>query len=205
VEGAQGAATVQEISDTGITLEVDWRELQSTRLPVRVILGHPRPPVLQRLLRDLTALRVAEIHVFVGELSEAAYLESSIWNKTDSLIREGLSQGMHTAPPALFRWRTLSDALQAVISASRVPLSTGPRVYGAVRSPTVNLTALLAEIRESPVPDVVVAIGPERGFVPEEETLLTSRGFTGVGMGTSTLRTETATIILAGAVCSALS
>lgn len=205
VEGAQGSATVTHISDTGVTLRVAWGVARSTRLPVRVILGHPRPPVLQRLLRDLTALRVAEIHVFVGELSESSYLDSSIWDKTDALIREGLSQGMHTAPPGLFRWRSLANAVDAVLSASNGPVSTGHRVYGAVRSPAQNLTALLAEIRESPNPGAVLAIGPERGLVPEEEQHLTERGFSGVGLGSSTLRTETATIILAGAVCASLS
>ncbi|MFW5828236.1 MAG: RsmE family RNA methyltransferase, partial [Alkalispirochaeta sp.] len=196
VEGAVGSAIVREISEAGITLQVDWHPTQSTCLPARIILGHPRPPVLQRLIRDLTALRVDEIHIFRGDLSEASYLESSVWNKTDSLIREGLSQGMHTAPPALFRWRSLSDAVDAVLSRPHSSAQTEHRVYGAVRSPARSLTTLLSEIRESPSCDVIMAIGPERGFVPAEKTLLTTRGFYGVGMGDSTLRTETATIIL---------
>ncbi|MFW5693786.1 MAG: RsmE family RNA methyltransferase [Alkalispirochaeta sp.] len=205
VDGVQGSATVADISESGITLHAHWHEVRSTALPVRLLVGHPRPPVLQRLLRDLTALRVAEIHVFVGTLSESAYLESSVWNKIDHVIRDGLSQGAHTAAPTVRRWRSLSHALDALRTPPEFPDGTTHRVYGALATPPTPLVEVLAEIQASSYPNAVVAIGPERGFTSQEEQLLSHNGFTGVGLGQSTLRTETATIILTGAICSTLS
>lgn len=203
--GERGCATVTESSEDGITLHVEWDDDQSEVLPVSVLVGHPRPPVLQRLLRDLAALRVAEIHVFVGALSEASYLESSLWSKTDQVIREGLSQGMHTSPPVLHRWRSLPAALDGVGQGGRAS-PPAVQVYGAVAPPSRDLPGLLMEIKDAHgARGAVVAIGPERGFTSDEVSALTDNGFTGVDLGRSTLRTETAAIVLVGAVCAALS
>lgn len=206
VRGERGTATLTESTDAGITLQVEWETDRSETLPVTVLLGHPRPPVLQRVLRDLTALRVGEIHVFVGALSEASYLGSSLWNKTDQVIRDGLSQGMHTAPPALHRWKSLSAALDWLLTEQLSYRSAPYQVFGALEPDARSLPGVLSDIeRSDSVSRVVVAIGPERGFTPEEEKLLIDHRFSGVRLGQSTLRTETATIILAGAACAALS
>jgi RsmE family RNA methyltransferase len=206
VGGGRGTATLTESTETGITLQVDWEDDHSESLPVTVLVGHPRPPVLQRLLRDLTALRVGEIHVFVGVLSEASYLGSSLWNKTDQVIRDGLSQGMHTAAPSLHRWKSLSAALDSMLTEQQVHPSATYRVFGALDPEARSLPGVLSEIeRTGSIARVVVAIGPERGFTAEEKQLLMDHRFSGVHLGRSTLRTETATILLAGAACAALS
>ncbi len=206
VGGARGFATLVETSEAGLTLRATWEQDRSDSLPVTVVLGHPRPPVLQRLLRDLAALRVSEIHVFVGALSEASYLGSSLWDRTDQVIRDGLSQGMHTAPPALYRWKSLSAALQGVEERAQVSGSAVHRIYGAVNPPAEMLPQFLLRLQNADAPGrAVVAIGPERGFTADEERHLVDHHFSAVHLGTSTLRTETATIILAGAVCASLS
>ncbi|MEX2445416.1 MAG: RsmE family RNA methyltransferase [Alkalispirochaeta sp.] len=206
VGGRRGSATVTEISPTGITLQATWEADRNDLLPVAVLVGHPRPPVLQRLLRDLTALRVAEIHVFTGALSDASYLDSSLWRKTDRVIREGLSQGMHTAPPTLRRWASLAVVLKAMAGGPWESNLSEVRAYGAIGSPARTLPDFIVEVQDSRTAGgVAIAIGPERGFTPDEETLLSDHGFSAVGLGSSTLRTETATIILAGAVCATLS
>lgn len=205
VSGVRGSATLVETNAAGLTLQATWEQERSESLPVSVIIGHPRPPVLQRLLRDLTALRVGEIHVFVGALSEASYLGSSLWDRTDQVIRDGLSQGMHTAPPALYRWRSLSAALQGVQERAQISGSATHRIYGAVNPPAETLPQFLPRLHGGESPSrAVVAIGPERGFTAEEQRLLVDHHFSAVHLGRATLRTETATIILAGAVCASL-
>lgn len=206
VGGARGSATLVEITEAGLTLQATWNHAPSGTLPVSVVIGHPRPPVMQRLLRDLATLRVGEIHVYVGALSEASYLGSGLWERTDQVIREGLSQGMHTAPPALYRWKSLSAALHGMDARSVASGGAVHRAYGAVSRPAWSLPDWLSRIAHTEDPcGAMVAIGPERGFTPEEQALLRDHRFTGVHLGSSTLRTETATIVLAGAVCAALS
>lgn len=205
VNGARGSATLVETTEEGLTLQATWEQERSESLPVTVVIGHPRPPVLQRLLRDLTALRVGEIHVFVGALSEASYLGSSLWDRTDQVLRDGLSQGMHTAPPALFRWKSLSAALQGVEERAQISGLATHRIYGAVNPPAETLPQFLLRLESVDASGgAVVAIGPERGFTADEQRLLVDHHFSAVHLGSSTLRTETAAIILAGAVCASL-
>jgi hypothetical protein len=91
-------------------------------------------PVLRRLWRDLTSIRVARIDVFVGDLAEQSYLASSIWQSVDAAVREGLSQGMHTVPPVITRWRSLDALLSEQRTRSRSPNRRGRRdpVFGHV-------------------------------------------------------------------------
>jgi RsmE family RNA methyltransferase len=54
----------------------------------------------------------------------------------------------------------------------------------------------LADVRVAPAQRVVLAVGPEGGFVPYEIEALERAGFRAASMGGRTLRVETATVAL---------
>ncbi len=217
--GPLGEATVIENGAGGFDLTPVWRETPLPSLPITVLVGHPRPPVLRRLWRDLAAMRVARVEVFAAELSERSYLTSSVWEHVDDAIADGLSQGGHSTPPTVTSRRSLRDALVSIRATDPDgPDTAGPDTAGARRffgslaaadTPGLltlpealsSIAARSAAVTES---GVVVAVGPERGFTAAEEASLVAAGFCGVRLGRSILRTETATILLAGAACAAV-
>jgi 16S rRNA U1498 N3-methylase RsmE len=77
-----GQAICRGLSGGHLILDFPSREElvpDSGPLPLTVLLGQPRPPVMQRLLKDLGALGVARILVVASELSEKSYMQSRLW------------------------------------------------------------------------------------------------------------------------------
>jgi 16S rRNA (uracil1498-N3)-methyltransferase len=161
---------------------------------VTVVLGHPRPPVLKRLWRDLASLGVREIRVFHGELGERSYGTSSAWENPGRWLTEGVSQGAHTMMPELSRYGSLREALTRDTSA---PEPSERRFFGNLeRSGAMNPREI--GHGASPAAFARVCIGPERGLTSGEHVLLQEFGYQPVYLGPRTLRTETATVILTG-------
>jgi 16S rRNA (uracil1498-N3)-methyltransferase len=214
VNGPRGTGVLTRLDDRSLVIEATWPDRDQPTLqplPIRLILGHPRPPVLRRLWRDLTSIRVARIDVFVGDLAEQSYLASSIWQSVDAAVREGLSQGMHTVPPVITRWRSLDALLSGTKDAVPIPESGAAgaiRLFGHVGGEDTrrvsSLSTLASALQETADPSVTIAVGPERGFTERELTVLERAGFRGIGMGPSVLRTETATIALTASAAALL-
>ncbi len=197
INGPTGIATLRSIDRAGVVLDARWGESSQRPLDVHVLLGHPRPPVLRRLWRDLASMRVASITAFIGELSERSYLKSSVWDGCERAVWEGMSQGGHTALPVVHRVDDLASAIAET--------DDGRRRIVALPGGTTSLAALLDEIAsERETGPIHLCVGPERGFTVDEEALLLGNGFRAVALGSSVLRTETATILLCGSVCATL-
>ncbi|TVR69436.1 MAG: RsmE family RNA methyltransferase [Spirochaetaceae bacterium] len=204
VNGPTGRARVTTIEREEILLEATWSDepgsaARASGPPVTVILGHPRPPVLKRLWRDLASLGVASIRVFSGELGERSYLTSSAWNDPGQWLREGLSQGGHTALPRLDRFSGLAEAIRAESCDER---EEPARFFGCLSGAgTLSIRGMVERIPAAP--SVHLCIGPERGLTEREEALLRAARFFPVTLGPHILRTEVAAILLAGNACGA--
>ncbi|WP_018526796.1 16S rRNA (uracil(1498)-N(3))-methyltransferase [Alkalispirochaeta alkalica] len=197
VDGALGEATLVSLDQEGLSLSVDWRDGTAALRPpepVTLLLGHPRPPVLKRLLRDLTTLGVAEIRVFSSALSEGAYQTSSLWKNPESYLLEGLSQGEQTALPRLSRYASLKQVLS---EDGLVPPPGEGRYFGTLELPGA-LSAREFLSRAGDFRALRFCVGPERGFLPREERLLQDHGYRPMTLGPRKLRTETAAILFAG-------
>lgn len=198
VNGPRGEGTVVRINSERIDLTVRWDQtaVRDATIPVDVLLGHPRPPVLTRLWRDLSAIGVARIIVFSAVLTERSYMSSTVWRDSRRYLIDGLSQGMHTALPQLCRASTLREAI-AMVEASHRYVAL-PRKDAANRFPTV-----IGTVSQDPRP-VALCVGPERGFVETEIESLAAAGFAPVDLGRGILRTETAAVLFAGALAASL-
>lgn len=198
-DGPRGRATVVARDDVSVDLSIDWDPSRDVPLPLTVLLGHPRPPVLQRLWRDLASARVERVVVFHSRLGERSYFESSIWSDVDAALCRGLSQGCHTARPRVDRARSLEAAL-------RLPgVADGDRIcfVGSEAGSAIPLASAIRRVVQGCEP-VTVCIGSERGFVPEEHLLLARAGGVPVRLTPSVLRTETAAVALAVSLGAAL-
>lgn len=195
VGGSVTSARITAVESERIVLEWD-RDGSPTPplLPLTVVVGHPRPIVLRRLVKDLTTLGVSRIVVFRGELSEKSYLESSIWSdgSLDEALIAGAEQAGTTVFPSIERAWSLDRAVATVSRAGVVVFTPdGPK------KPRDVLAAL---DRSS---GIAVVLGPERGFSDAEEDLLSRIDCTRVRLGDRTIRTETACLLAVGAVATA--
>ena len=66
-------------------------------------------------------------------------------------------------------------------------------------SPTADIK-LVSVIKRAPGQNLLLMIGPEGGFSPDEDAAIAAKGFTGVSLGKRVLRTETAGIVAMSAV-----
>ncbi len=194
VGGAVGEAIVTDITSTFIVLKLELSQEPLPLAPVELLLGHPRPIVVRRLLRDLAALGLAAIHVVPTELGEKSYRQSNIWDAPDRFLREGASQGGTTRLPLLVRHDSLAAGIRALAgaNASRFVLHVSGSLAPRRDSPAPLLTHALAQAETFPVS---VGVGSERGWTAGELRLLEESGFSVSHLGGRVLRTETAAVI----------
>lgn len=165
--------------------------------PVVILLGHPRPPVLRRLFKDLTTVGVAEILVAPGELTEKSYLESKVWEPRTlrGALVEGASQGGSTRIPEVHRFHSLRRALGYLEAPSPGELrllldqNATTSLFG-ISAAGPGQSAVGPAYRR-----VVFSVGPERGWTDAERRRLLDSGFLPVGLGDRILRTETAALV----------
>jgi RsmE family RNA methyltransferase len=169
-------------------LEVDASEQPQPLPPLELLLGHPRPIVLKRMLRDLATIGLKRIIVAPTDLGEKSYYSSNMWQRAESLMIEGASQGGTTLLPELVRAQSLEAAIDRLAAASTARLVLHPPA-GQRR---VVLQDALAERAVAPLS---IAIGSERGWSERELQLLDASGFDRVALGARVLRTETAATV----------
>jgi 16S rRNA U1498 N3-methylase RsmE len=201
-------------------------------LPITVLLGQPRPPVMQRLLKDLGALGVARILVVSSELSEKSYMQSRLWIGHQSAdpagagdraasggsgiwrnhLVAGAQQGGHCFLSRVERYYSVKKAIEALEgqaapgTAEALPLAYSHRRLVLDLEPGApSFLGRCAGVAADSGGDWCLAIGPERGWTDRERGLFRDSGFAAFALGPRILRTETATILATGMLTLALS
>ncbi len=225
VNGGRGEARLlgEPSGDTMLELEFPPVETLVPDAPggLHLIIGHPRPPVFQRLLRDLCAIGVEGLHWIKAEKSEKSYLASRAW-EAPALMRQlrlGMEQGMRTSPPELFKHYSLpaclsaaefgrtTDPLPGLLLHPAEPGENCQSMFDFLASRAGGSLAAGSGGRQGKNPPtrgdeqrksrLLLAIGPEGGWTATERGLLSERGFTMVHLGNSILRTENACVAAA--------
>ncbi len=217
VEGSEGSIEITDVSDGEVRFL--WRAGDTVQpeavppgnpggnpggdiiRPVAVLLGHPRPPVLRRLLKDLTTIGIDEILVTAGELTEKSYFDSKVWEPRAlrGTLVEGASQGGTTRIPTVHRFRSLPRALEYVDESSP---GTDPGELRLLLDQNATASLFGASVvgaGDSAAGPAyrrgVLSVGPERGWTDAERGRLLGAGFYAVGLGERILRTETAALV----------
>ena len=167
--------------------------------PLKMIVGFPRPVQLRRILRELSSLGVAAIHLAATDLGEKSYLSSSLATKeaARSYLIEGATQAGSTHISELSFHPSLDSCLEVVQAGKG-----GGCALLALDN--AKPTQSLARALKVPPSEAVAAIGSERGWSERERCLLCDRGFGLVGLGERVLRTETACTAAASLILSAM-
>jgi RsmE family RNA methyltransferase len=184
-----GTGSVVAREAESITLEVRLSREPPEPSRAKIILALPRPKVARRVLIDLTAAGVKEIHL-IG----AWKVDKSYWNSpllTEEAVREhlvlGLEQGGDTVLPNVTCHRLFKPFVE-----DRVPtLARGARRF--VAHPSADCVC-----PKGGTEPFMLAIGPERGFTQYEVERFVEAGFESISLGARTLRVEAAVATLLG-------
>jgi RsmE family RNA methyltransferase len=190
LEGPMGRGRVVETGDEAVVLECELDAETQPRPDVDLILAIPRSKSLRKLLPDVAAVGVDRIVLLRTWRVAKPYLTQSVLSPAEHrpLLHEGMMQGRTTREP-----RVSVEPLFKPFVEDRLPgFARGAR--GLVAHPSA--AAPLASLTIAPRERVVLAVGPEGGFVPYEVEAFERAGFTAVSMGERTLRVETACVAL---------
>jgi len=189
IGGLMGSAVVVEATPSQVVLELALGEEPPPPLACTLVLALPRPVVLRRILAALAAFGIKDIVLAGSSRVEKSYWQSPVLG--EAAVREalvyGLEQGGDTIVPRIDLRRRLRPYVEDELA---------PSVRGRL--------ALLAHPEAAePCPratgeHVVVAVGPEGGFVDFEVELFRAAGFRAVTLGRRALRVETAIAALMG-------
>lgn len=199
VNGPKGLATVEAGTGDEIVLRCAFDASAPPRPRVDLLLALPRPKVMRRLWAQLAAVGVGRIILTNAWKVERVYFDTHVLEPETyrPLLIEGLQQAQDTRLPEVSVHRQLKvlveDDLDRLFPA-------GVRLIADAASPR-RLGELIFPRKES---RVLLAVGPEGGWTEFEKKMLARHGFEPVGMGSRTLRSDTACLALLALVHEAL-
>jgi RsmE family RNA methyltransferase len=178
-----GLGTVTALSKSLLEMDVRLEKEPPRKLPLTLILALPRPKVLKRVLRSAGAMGVKRIILLNSFRVEKSYWQSPVLSEEG--IREQLIIGIEQAKDTVLPEVLLRPLFKPFIEDELPGLSEG------------TLPLVAHPVASSPCPrearqPVVLAIGPEGGFIPYEIEKFISCGFLPVSMGERILTVESA-------------
>lgn len=159
--------------------------------PVTLLVGQVRPICMKRILREAASLGVSRILVVGADTAERSYREAGIWRSGEYVrhVIDGGQQAAATGIPEVHLFRSVDEVLQALASQTDAGLRrAGTRIVLDNIIPSIPLQTVAVD----PQQEILLAIGPERGWSDRERELFLTHGFHAAGMGVRVLRTETA-------------
>ena len=193
--GGIGTAVVLESTRHSATLRLERADKTppppSNILPVIAL---PRPQSFKKTLHFIASSGIRRAVFFHAAKTEKSYWTSSCMapDAIRSVLIEGLEQGCTTILPELAFVRSLREFFNGGLS----------------KQLTDGTTALIGHpVDAAPCPvsvpgNVVLAIGPEGGFTPDEVAAFRENGYAPVSFGPHILRVEFALSYLAGRLAS---
>jgi RsmE family RNA methyltransferase len=193
--GLTGTGEVLENTEGLLHLRVTLTDSPPPRAGVDLLLAIPRPKALKKVLPAVASLGVDRVVLVNAARVEKSYFDSKVLAPAfvQELLLQGLEQARDTRFPEVLvreRFRPLvEDELDTLFGREALRLLPHPPA-----------SQPLATLGVGAAPRVVLAIGPDGGWVPFEAELLEAHGFRPFTLGPRILRVETAVPVLLGQV-----
>ena len=193
--GPCGSATVLSQTGEGLELQVTLTQAPPPRAGIDLILAIPRPKALKRVIPAVASLGVDRVVLINGSRVEKSYFDSKVLDPAflAGLIDLGLEQARDTVPPVIEVRERFKPFIEDELGSFGDAIRLVPHP--------------IAEHELAPISRshrVVLAIGPDGGWVPFEIELLVNHGFRPVSLGQRILRVEVAVPTIIGAVRAAI-
>lgn len=181
--GEMGAATIVALSPETLELEYTLDQPPPPKLPLTLLLGLPRPKMLKRILQTIAALGVQRLI-----LMHSYRVEKSFWHSPwlePAALREQLLLGLEQARDTVLPEVSIEPRFKPFVE-DRLPALCQDR--RCLLAHPATAAACPVAVNQP----LVLAIGPEGGFIPYEVEKLVAAGFAPVHLGPRILRVETA-------------
>ena len=189
LDGPRGTATITALDEAQVELRCIWEKETPPTPRVDLLLALPRPKVMRRLWAQLAALGVGRIALTNAAKVERNYFDTHVVQPATHrlLLLEGLQQSQDTRLPLVSIHKQLKPLVEDRLD------ELFPDTLRLLADPAA--TATLTETVPADFGGrVLLAIGPEGGWTDFERELFARAGFTAIGLGPHTLRTDTACI-----------
>ncbi len=195
LDGPIGIAGIETVRDTSVELIVQETHPAPQSSPiVDIVCAVPRPQTLKKVLLTSAMMGVRNLHLVRANRTEKSYLQSPLMNaeQQELFLLEGLSQGKRTSIPEvtlhpLFR-PFVEDTWPAVMSHDFSDNTNNrPTLLLADMDTTTPMSAVAGL---GSATHIVVAIGPEGGWIDYEVEHFTRLGFIPFCLGPWVLRVE---------------
>lgn len=170
-------------------------------LPVTLVLSIYKFDRMEWAIEKATELGVAAVAPLVARrtdrrLAQAAERRVERWRR---IAHEAAQQSRRSDVPSVYAPAPLAEYVRAGSSAHRIVLAEQER--------TTTLRSAVDEAVEAAgdeMPALEIAIGPEGGWAPDEESLFDANGWRAASLGSRILRAETAAIAALAVVTTCL-
>ena len=191
LNGPAGQARVERLDDAEVVLVGEkFEDIPEPNPTIDLICALPRPQTLRKVLITSATMGIRRIHLIRANRVEKSYFHSPLLapDKWTPYLIEGLSQGKLTRLPQVSvheRFRNFFEDTFADSESNEGEPST--RLL-----PHPETENAIHRIYDGKSPRLVLAVGPEGGWVPFEIEMMTSLGFKPFKLGPWVLRVETA-------------
>jgi len=193
VDGARGHGTVLDLSSGRVTLDLVLDSPAPPAPPVDLILALPRPIMLRRILSTVAAMGVGRVFLVNARRVEKSFFAATIVAKREfrSHLLLGLEQAMDTRLPLV----SVHDRFRPFVEDELPPLlhHYDARLFA---NPGPEDTFRLLWDQGGARTRIVVAIGPEGGWIDYERDRFLELGFVTASCGPRVLKVDTAVAAL---------
>lgn len=184
IQGLRARAEVTLVEAEGaITLKVIGTEVPPKPLPIRLLIGLPRPHTAKRILFEAASLGVQALHFFESAHSEPSYAQSGLWTTDEwkERLRLGTEQSFGTHLPEVAMHTDLQSAITFLQDSGAHLVMDNYEAAGS-----------LPQVLKDRAPSAVLALGAERGWSPLERDTFRKNGWKLAHLGPHVMRLETA-------------
>lgn len=198
INGRLGSGTIKNIKKKypfKVYLHTVFDSLPPAKAPVDLLLALPRPIMLKRILSQAATLGVGMIHIVNANRVEKSFWEAGILHQEEYMqhLIHGLEQAIDTVLPKVKLHKRFKPFMEDYFPTIKKGYSH--LVYAHPRSKK-TLKKLFMNIPDK----ILLAIGPEGGWVDYELNRFKENGFSGFSIGERILRVDTAVVNIHGRI-----
>ena len=183
INGNLGTGKVLEITERFIDISLNLDKDPPLPCNLTLLLALPRPKILRRTLRHITALGVKKIFLINSFRVDKSYWQTPVLKRESlrDIFLDGLSQSGDTILPEVYMKPLfkpfVEDEVPDIIK-NTIPVIAHPKAAERISGTSGKY--------------VTLAVGPEGGFIPYEINKLKEHGFEEHNFGERILPVETA-------------
>jgi len=189
VNGLAGQGIVTKLSNSILEMDVSLNTAPPVPNLITLILAMPRPLVLNRMLSSISSMGIKNIILLNTWRVEKSFWNSPVLKKEN--IREQLILGLEQAKDTKLPEVTLERYFKTFVKDKLTNIIRNKECFIAHPDSPKSLGKVSKK-------EIVLAIGPEGGFLDKEVEAFAEIGFKPVNVGDRILRVETAVPFIIG-------